>query len=388
MKNNKTKVIINILKTVVILAIVVSILSVQNEPLIVKAALTAGIIACSMNDFFRIRFWQEKNRSAFNISIIISMVGAGLYYYWLHDAATSVYLVFPLAEIFIHSTALYSFVIFHFLIYLAANYPFRNLSIWIVVLTYSCVVVILFLFRNINAERKKEQCLNDKLKDANIKLMDYSEKIQQMAITEERTRIAQELHDSIGHGLIAIGMNLEFAENIIGTDPQKAEDVVRQAREQSKKCMDDLRKAVEALKNDSIIQTYSLQDLLDKLFCQFRPECVNFHLSFDNQVEQETLEVKDCVYKMVREAVTNGVWHGYADFFDIDISKKENRIMVSIKDNGTGCNNIVKSDGLLGIEKRISLLNGNVTYHSAHNDGFYIKAIIPSAVKDRGKAYD
>lgn len=388
MKNNKTKVIINILKTVVILAIVVSILSVQNEPLIVKAALTAGIIACSMNDFFRIRFWQEKNRSAFNISIIISMVGAGLYYYWLHDAAASVYFVFPLAEIFIHSTVLYSFVICHFLIYLAANYPFRKLSIWIVVLAYSCVVVILFLFRNINAERKKEQCLNDKLKDANIKLMDYSEKIQQMAITEERTRIAQELHDSIGHGLIAIGMNLEFAENIIGTDPQKAEDVVRQAREQSKKCMDDLRKAVAALKKNSIIQTYSLQDILDKLLCQFRPERVNFHLSFDNQVEQETLEVKDCVYKMVREAVTNGVRHGHADFFDIDISRKENRIIVSIKDNGTGCNNIVKSDGLLGIEKRISLLNGNVTYHSAHNDGFYIKAIISSAVKDRGKAYD
>lgn len=383
MKNYKSAIIINTLRCIVLLAIVTSVLSVKKDQPIIKLAFTIGIAACGMNDFLRIRFDHKKNSWPFNLSVLFSIIGSGFYYYRFHNAATSVYFIFPLAEIFVHSAVPYGFMIFHFFIYMVINYPYRNSSLSITVLAYSFIVVILFLFRNITIEKKKEQYLNDELKDANVKLKKYSDKVQQIAMAEERTRIAQELHDSIGHGLIALGMNLEFAESTIQTDPMKAEKAVRRAHEQSKKCMDDLRKAVTALKNYSVVKDLNLQNSLDMLFGQFQPERVNFQLSFDNQVEKEPLETKNCVYKTIREAITNGIQHGHAVFFDVSILEEKNKISVSVKDNGIGCNNIVKSNGLTGIEKRISSLGGNVNYSSTYKDGFCIKAIIPSAAQDK-----
>lgn len=387
MRKDKTAVAINLFKAAVLLAIISSILCAQVAPLM-KLAMSAGIMACGMNDFLRIRFWQGKIKWAFNLSIITSMAGAGLYYYFYHNVSTGIYFIFPLAETFAHSDDPLWLVVFHFATYLAASFNFQKSYSWTGLLLYAAAVLILFLFRNISIERKKAQCLNVELKDANAKLKEYSEKMQKIAVVEERTKIAQELHDSIGHGLVALGMNLEFAESMISEDSGKAEAGVRRAHEQSQKCMVDLRKAVSALKNDTLAQPASLQALLNNLFCQFQQERVHFNLSFDPRIEKESMSVRDCLYKLVREAVTNGVRHGKASLFTIRISKDETMIAASVKDNGTGCVNFVKSDGLIGIEKRVASLGGNINFSTEPNDGFYISIEIPSAALERKTYHD
>lgn len=387
MRKDKTAVAINLFKRAVLLAIVSSILCSHNTPF-TKFAMAAGITLCGMNDFLRIRFWQGKIKWVFNFSIMTSMVGAGLYYHLFYNLPTGIYFIFPLAETFAHSDDPLWLVVFHFAAYLAATFNFPKSYLWTGLLLYAAVVLILFLFRNISIERKKAQCLNDELKDANAKLKEYSEKIQKIAVVEERTKIAQELHDSIGHGLVALGMNLEFAESMIGEDSGKAEAAVRRAHEQSQKCMMDLRKAVSALKNDTLAQPASLQALLNNLFCQFQQERVQFNLSFDPRIEKESMPVRDCLYKLVREAVTNGVRHGKASLFTIRISKEANMIAASVKDNGTGCANFVKSDGFIGIEKRVASLGGNVNFSTKPNDGFCISVEIPSAALERKTYHD
>lgn len=387
MRKDKTAVAINLFKAAVLLAIISSILCSHNTPF-TKLALAAGITLCGMNDFLRIRFWQGKIKWAVNLSIIASMVGAGLYYHLFHDLSTGIYFIFPLAETFAHSDDPLWLVVFHFAAYLATTFNFRKSYLWTGLLFYAAAVLILFLFRNISIERKKAQCLNDELKDANAKLKEYSEKIQKIAVVEERTKIAQELHDSIGHGLVALGMNLEFAENMIGADSGKAEAAVRRAHEQSQKCMADLRKAVAALKDDTLDQPVSLQISLNKLFYQFQPERVKFSLSLDPCIEMESTPVRGCLYKLVREAVTNGIRHGKASLFAIRISKEVNMIAASVKDNGIGCEKFVKSDGLIGIEKRVASLGGNVHFSTKPNDGFCISVAIPSTTLERKTVHD
>ncbi len=121
------------------------------------------------------------------------------------------------------------------------------------------VVLILFFFRYSNQEREKEKQLNEELQDANAKLKKYSAEIQNITRVEERTRIAQELHDSIGHGLVALGMNLEFAESTMQRNPSKAAEAIMRARSQSKKCMEDLRKAVTALRNEPSLKSLGIE---------------------------------------------------------------------------------------------------------------------------------
>ena len=69
--------------------------------------------------------------------------------------------------------------------------------------------------------KNKIEDLNKELKNANITLKQYSAKIEELTIAKERTTIAQELHDSIGHSLIALKMNLEYAENVVELQPDK-----------------------------------------------------------------------------------------------------------------------------------------------------------------------
>lgn len=387
MRKDKTAVAINLFKAAVSLAIVSSILY-SHDPLFAKLSMALGIVVCGLNDFLRIRLWQGKIRWAFNLSTAASMVGAGLYYYLFHDLPTSIYFIFPIAETFAHSDDPFWLAVFHFGVYLAADLNFLKSYLWTGLLGYAGVILILFLFRNISMERKKVQRLNNELKGANAKLKEYSERIQRTAVVEERTKIAQELHDSIGHGLIALGMNLEFAESMIGADSEKAETAVRRAHEQSQKCMADLRKAVTTLKNHDSDQPANLQVLLNNLFCQFQQERVQFNLSFDPRIEMESPPVRDCLYKLVREAATNGIRHGNASLFTIRISKEANMIAASVKDNGSGCAELAKSDGLIGIEKRVASLGGNVNFSTTPNDGFCISVAIPSTTLDRGTDYD
>ena len=380
---------INLFRIAVFIAVIVSICFEREYPVLTKILLIVGIFALNCNDFLRIHYLSKKKRQIFVLSLVVSMLGAGVYYYLLHDAAASTYFIFLLAEILIHSTGFpYVWIIFNFILFLAANMRALKTEFWVATLTYCLVVLILFFFRYSNLEREKEKQLNEELQDANVKLKKYSAEIQNITRVEERTRIAQELHDSIGHGLVALGMNLEFAESTMQRNPSKAAEAIIRARSQSKKCMGDLRKAVTALRNEPSSKASELCDSLKELFGRFQPERVTFNLSFDDRVENESPEIKDCIYKTVREAVTNGIRHGHAKLFTIAVVKDEGRIAVSVKDNGEGCQKISKSDGLFGIEKRVGELDGTTRYHSAPGSGFYLETQIPSKMREEGDSDD
>ena len=84
---------------------------------------------------------------------------------------------------------------------------------------FGVIAAGLFVSRNPFEEREKGQVLSAELAEVHAKL-------KEITIVKERTRIAQEMHDSIGHSLIALRMHLEFAENMIHAKPDQAGDAL------------------------------------------------------------------------------------------------------------------------------------------------------------------
>lgn len=84
------------------------------------------------------------------------------------------------------------------------------------------------------------------------------------------------------------------------------------------------------------------------------------------------------ISKTIMEGITNGIKHGNADIFDIEISKANNKILFKISNNGLGCSHIEKSNGIKGIEKRMTDLGGSVKFYSENEIGFTIDASIPA----------
>jgi len=350
-----------------------------NVKLIIGLVLLLLILGA--NNYIRTRFKRDKRIKWYLFSYVISLIIIGFFSYTLRCFGTEAFNVILLIEILVINDKVNKLaVIFTVAVYCISNAGDLDLSdfntIQNVIINYLCTFAIVFVFRNILVEKTRIESLNIQLEDANLTLKKYSAKIEELTIAEERTRIAQELHDSIGHSLIALKMNLEYAENVLELQPIKAKEVINKAQSISKDCILNLRRAVNILKEDTSMG--NLREAINELFQNFKEtNRIKMHLEMDEKVEATNPDIKNCIYKTVREAVTNGIKHGNATVFSIEVFRSSDMIILKVKNNGLECKSMIKSDGIQGIEDRITTLGGKVNFSCEKGYGFTIEASIP-----------
>jgi signal transduction histidine kinase len=372
MLNSKSMKMALALKVVIISIIMYEIVTDHRLSAGMKAVCIVGIVLMQVNDVIRSHYrLSERHRFLFIVSMVINIAAIGVYMELFNSVATSIYFIYPLVEIFLVGQKIQTgIVVFHVFVYLAAVYVSKT-DFLNVVISYLATLLLVYLFRGISLEREKGQLLHAELAEAHAKL-------KEVTIVKERTRIAQEMHDSIGHSLIALRMHLEFAENMIDANPQQAGEAIAKAHNFSKKSIKELRKAVAILKDKSVNSQIELEELLNDMIESLQTSGkLKFTLNFDKEVESGDQNMRNCIYNSVRESVTNGLKHGKAQQFRIDITKSEEMIRVVVEDNGKGCGQIKKSHGLQGIEERIGLLHGKVSFSSEKGYGFKLLAEIP-----------
>lgn len=159
-------------------------------------------------------------------------------------------------------------------------------------------------------------------------------------------------------------------------NPQKVEEVLVQSEKIAKSSINDLRRAVTLLNSE--IEITDLDTAIKKLINNFYLVS-NLKITFNKTQDSDSLSsiIKTSIYKTIQECITNSLKHGNATEINIKLTAAMENIELVISDNGIGCNNIVKSNGLNGIENRISLLKGTICYFSHNNLGFGIRIFIP-----------
>lgn len=373
MLNSKSGKMVWAFKAVIVCLILYEIVTQESVSVGMKAVFIAGILLMQVNDYVRkqVRL-LERHCVWYYVSMIVNVAAIGVYMVLFDSAATSIYYVFPIVEVFLISRAIQTgIVMIHVIVYLAGMYVAKA-DVQQSLISYFGMLLLVYLFRGIGLEREKSQMLH-------VELAEVHAKLKEITIQKERTRIAQEMHDSIGHSLIALRMNLEFAENVIEVNPRQAGEALAKAHNFSQKSIKELRKAVAVLKDPSVNGQVELEELLNDMIESLDTSGkLKFTMNFDKEVEAGNQDMKNCIYISVREAVTNGLKHGKAQQFLIDISKNADGIRVVVEDNGEGCGQIKKSHGLKGIEERIGLLNGKVSFSSEKGHGFKLKAEIPA----------
>jgi signal transduction histidine kinase len=234
--------------------------------------------------------------------------------------------------------------------------------------------ISLFSYKALRKEKREVDRLNKELELSYDKLKEQSEKIEELTITKERNRVAEEIHDNLGHSLIALNMSLDVADKIIDKDINKAKDLINKAQILTKESMESLRKAVYALKEE---RPTTLRNSIEKIIDNIESTGkVKITLDIDEKSEELLPEYKDIIHNSVKESLTNSIKHGKTDKINIDIKIDKDKLRVNIKDNGLGCSSFVKSNGLLGIENRVRNYGGEVIYESKENEGFEIELIL------------
>jgi len=237
-------------------------------------------------------------------------------------------------------------------------------------------ILSLYGYKTSRMGKIKTDKLNKELELSYSKLQEQSKKIEELTIATERKRVAGEIHDNLGHSLISLNMNLDVAAKIIDEDLVKTKELINKSQDLTKESMDSLRKAVYALKEKEAIRLKdSIKDIIDNIEATGK---VKVKLDMDEDVESLLQEYKDSIYSSVKEIITNSIKHGKAQEIYIHI-KMEDKVIVKVKDNGIGCNDIIKGNGLTGIENSISKFDGSVNY-STGKEGFGISLVFPMPV--------
>lgn len=232
----------------------------------------------------------------------------------------------------------------------------------------------LFAIRSLRREKRKVDKLNKELALSYDKLKEQSERIEELTISKERNRLAGEIHDNLGHSLVALNMNLDVAEKIINKDWERARELIVKSQDLTKESMENLRKAVYALKAK---KTSTLKNSIGEIIANIESTgIVKVKLNMDQRAEDLVPEYKEIIYSFIKEALTNSIKHGKAKAIDIKISLDKDKVRVKVVDNGLGCNKLIKGNGLLGIEARISEYSASVKYGNNGNHGFSIEIIL------------
>jgi signal transduction histidine kinase len=191
----------------------------------------------------------------------------------------------------------------------------------------------------------------------------------------ERVRISRDLHDTLGHHLTALSVNLEVAGHLA---QGKANEHVAQAHAIAKQLLSDVREVVSALHESRPVD---LGSALAALVSGVPQPTV--HLAVPPDLRLHDAALVHAVFRCVQEIVTNTVRHAQARNLWIEIRRERGGIAVEARDDGRGAPAYRPGHGLTGMGERLQELGGSLVVASHPGRGFEVRALLPVAEASR-----
>ncbi|NMB07253.1 MAG: sensor histidine kinase [Tissierellia bacterium] len=211
---------------------------------------------------------------------------------------------------------------------------------------------------------------------ANKDLEIYADSIKELSILRERNRISREIHDSVGHSLSTIIIQLGAIEKIAEENGELASQMARNLNEFSKKSLEEIRIVLRQLKPPSFQKYENIQIIeeLTKEFTKFTGIEVDFRFTEEKWQLNEKQSLT--IYRIVQEFLSNSLRHGKATKVNIYLNYNEDELILTLKDNGQGIDKLEKGLGLTNIWERVEELGGQIEYNSKVRKGFLLRVVL------------
>ncbi|WP_165921243.1 sensor histidine kinase [Paenibacillus albiflavus] len=215
------------------------------------------------------------------------------------------------------------------------------------------------------------------IEEKNKDLEYYAKKIEELTIKEERNRVSQDLHDTVGHIFTSVITSLDALPFLYKADKLEAEKSIKEISDLARNGLNDVRKTIHHMSPTShrtLVE--SVTELIDDFM---KHTATDIKLNVEGEATKVSERVKLAIIRCIQEGLTNAKRHGQATFIKINISFKQEELIVLIEDNGNGCNELNLGFGLRSMKDRISALAGTVNFDSKLNNGMRITCSIPMA---------
>ncbi|HPE68715.1 MAG TPA: sensor histidine kinase [Thermotogota bacterium] len=251
---------------------------------------------------------------------------------------------------------------------------FRNL------ISFTLVYGFMFMVKDLNDKRKflflSRKMVHDQaqlLEKANENLRQSGKALEEMTILRERNRIAREIHDSVGHALTAVIIQMEAAKRLIEKNPANAQQKIDTAQEQVRNGLESIRRSVRTLKEGRNV--LDLQPALEALILETEANTgVKIHRRF-NTIPALKPELEKAIYSSLQEGLTNGIRHGNAGQFHFSLTFDRPKLQFDLSDDGAGFSKLSPGFGLTVMKERANELGGKFSIRSQPGKGCYIQIL-------------
>lgn len=247
---------------------------------------------------------------------------------------------------------------------------FVMLYFWI--LSYGAIIFIekknnrIIIGKNMILELEEERYALGKNQS---KFMEREKTIKIITQMEERNRISQNIHDTIGHTLAGSLMQLQALKIMVTEEGQK--DILNRVINELKNGMEETRKVLKKIKPDN---NENGLNVLKKMCVKLEDNDLEILLKYNCHEDIPTY-YWNIINTNIKEAFTNLLKYSQASKVNVTFEEMNKFIKIEVKDNGKGCENIKKGMGIRGIEERVEMIGGKLITHG--DFGFSIIQIIP-----------
>lgn len=246
------------------------------------------------------------------------------------------------------------------------------------------VFVIIFVKATQKAElaQARAEELAAELADANRRLGEYAVQVEELATTQERNRLAREIHDNLGHYLTVVNVQINAARALLGKDTSRADAALETAARLTQEGLAAVRQSVSSLR-ESPLGRHTLPEAVSALAREAQATGMVAEVHLNGVARPLDPRTELTLYRTAQEGLTNVRKHARASRVDLTLDYRDPAMVsLSVYDNGLGLSARTSADGfgLLGLEERARQLGGRMTAGPSPEGGFSLMVGIPDPI--------
>ncbi len=224
------------------------------------------------------------------------------------------------------------------------------------------------LAKNYNLQTKNLRALTAELNARIVAL-------EEMTLLKERSRIAGEIHNTLGHQLTTALVQIEAANLLKDTNPLELDRRLNVVKDQLRQGLQEIRRAIHAIEAEQDYQ--ELSESLDRLFRQIEKNtAIRVDASLQD-VSDSSLETRKMLYHAIMEAITNGIRHGQCTNIQLRLLRAGTTLHLSVFNNGIVPKDLQFGFGLNRMKQDLTNLGGTLSPKLNEKGWFGITAEIP-----------